>query len=881
MGERVTAPAATSKHRPWESAQAKSYSGQGVVGSPTSLAEIFDTAFSSTVDHPPNGTDYRTGEMEFEPLFAESDADDVDVVSLEQFPRTPAERAVGEPLYAQYRRRPDACYRRGAWPPPPSHPEPVAAPYYRLFHSEDTHPYADTRMDCDAGLAIGGSDPYDAVRRKRVLREADRATTTKLKAKKGDHMRLGGSGEGSSGGASCSFHRPGSGASTGPSPVGERASGGRQHLPSACYPPAGARKKIVPPAPPLPAEKRRFQLFTAADDVVSDLDVVNQGHGAKLLGVKLEHQQEEDPVPPPQPSALNSNSFPGPSGMQAQSIEDGPSAPDLQLDWLSSSSDSDDTDDDSGIEVVSVKYKQSAQRDPVAVVDLTQESDEEMFPVGSSGRSARPSCAASSAPVMVTDSPVSPTHNSSTGQYVPCSTPPPRVAPPPLIRLRLPSCRYQCGGTETAEVPPMPNNAHHCSGLYGSCMHPHGRSVPWGQGPSGPATHSYPPAAHNYCLDPSLRLSPFQYGQPSQLHGSGGFPYFPSLPPPAPAHTRIYPLHERLWHSQQRMQEIQRRRLDAHSMHLQGRPRENLFLDVYQQQQQPQQQPPQPPPQNHHTQRMPSQQGHHSYGLHHHHHHHHHHPHHYHHHQPPLPTPQQPTVYSRPEVVPTPGPSAMIPPPGPPMVPPPLQAPDVDLLTAGGVVPPPGSIVPDIQTEIVVQSSPPSMTMESSHQHVHHHLYHYHPPGRMHHLHISIAPTMAAGSPRPQELVFPPVLPPELMPFPFLARHMTARLEDYMRVVEQRRLAQMNRGASQDTIERYTFPHKYKQVKRSTDDTEDNTEKCTICLSEFEDDEDVRRLPCMHLFHIECVDQWLATNKRCPICRVDIETHLNKDLPST
>jgi hypothetical protein len=44
-------------------------------------------------------------------------------------------------------------------------------------------------------------------------------------------------------------------------------------------------------------------------------------------------------------------------------------------------------------------------------------------------------------------------------------------------------------------------------------------------------------------------------------------------------------------------------------------------------------------------------------------------------------------------------------------VPPPLQAPDVDLLTAGGVVPPPGSMVPDIQTEIVVQSSPPGMTM--------------------------------------------------------------------------------------------------------------------------------------------------------------------------
>ncbi|KAJ9580960.1 hypothetical protein L9F63_023862, partial [Diploptera punctata] len=45
----------TSKHRPRESDQMKSYSGQGVVGSPTSLAENFDT-----VDPPPpHNTEYR------------------------------------------------------------------------------------------------------------------------------------------------------------------------------------------------------------------------------------------------------------------------------------------------------------------------------------------------------------------------------------------------------------------------------------------------------------------------------------------------------------------------------------------------------------------------------------------------------------------------------------------------------------------------------------------------------------------------------------------------------------------------------------------------------------------------------------------------------
>ncbi|XP_075747877.1 E3 ubiquitin-protein ligase ARK2C-like [Rhipicephalus microplus] len=64
------------------------------------------------------------------------------------------------------------------------------------------------------------------------------------------------------------------------------------------------------------------------------------------------------------------------------------------------------------------------------------------------------------------------------------------------------------------------------------------------------------------------------------------------------------------------------------------------------------------------------------------------------------------------------------------------------------------------------------------------------------------------------------------------------------------------------------------QIPRSGGDSEDNVEKCTICLSELEDNEEVRRLPCMHLFHIVCVDQWLTTNKRCPICRVDIEEHL-------
>ncbi|XP_030213629.1 E3 ubiquitin-protein ligase RNF165 isoform X3 [Gadus morhua] len=116
------------------------------------------------------------------------------------------------------------------------------------------------------------------------------------------------------------------------------------------------------------------------------------------------------------------------------------------------------------------------------------------------------------------------------------------------------------------------------------------------------------------------------------------------------------------------------------------------------------------------------------------------------------------------------------------------------------------------------------------------------------------------------------------------SRHASAVRESYEELLQlEDRLGSVNRGAVQTTIERFTFPHKYKKripqdLKMCLEDEElDTDEKCTICLSMLEDAEDVRRLPCMHLFHQGCVDQWLATSRKCPICRVDIETQLSAD----
>lgn len=47
-------------------------------------------------------------------------------------------------------------------------------------------------------------------------------------------------------------------------------------------------------------------------------------------------------------------------------------------------------------------------------------------------------------------------------------------------------------------------------------------------------------------------------------------------------------------------------------------------------------------------------------------------------------------------------------------------------------------------------------------------------------------------------------------------------------------------------------------------------DKCAICLGEYEEGEEVKTLPCFHIFHSECVDRWLKVNKICPFCKQSI-----------
>ncbi|XP_050218258.1 RING-H2 finger protein ATL52-like [Mercurialis annua] len=50
-------------------------------------------------------------------------------------------------------------------------------------------------------------------------------------------------------------------------------------------------------------------------------------------------------------------------------------------------------------------------------------------------------------------------------------------------------------------------------------------------------------------------------------------------------------------------------------------------------------------------------------------------------------------------------------------------------------------------------------------------------------------------------------------------------------------------------------------------------DECAVCLSAFEDGEEVKKLPgCNHLFHAVCIDMWLFSHSDCPLCRARVNS---------
>ncbi|XP_062078971.1 E3 ubiquitin-protein ligase At4g11680 [Humulus lupulus] len=91
-------------------------------------------------------------------------------------------------------------------------------------------------------------------------------------------------------------------------------------------------------------------------------------------------------------------------------------------------------------------------------------------------------------------------------------------------------------------------------------------------------------------------------------------------------------------------------------------------------------------------------------------------------------------------------------------------------------------------------------------------------------------------------------------------------------------MGSIDKGASEDQISQ--LPNwKYKAVDNKSDNTNnssnsdsiDEDPECCICLAKYKDKEEVRQLPCSHMFHLNCVDQWLKIISCCPLCKQELQ----------
>ncbi|KAJ0405550.1 hypothetical protein P43SY_009599 [Pythium insidiosum] len=90
------------------------------------------------------------------------------------------------------------------------------------------------------------------------------------------------------------------------------------------------------------------------------------------------------------------------------------------------------------------------------------------------------------------------------------------------------------------------------------------------------------------------------------------------------------------------------------------------------------------------------------------------------------------------------------------------------------------------------------------------------------------------------------------------------------------------RGITRERLEQLEITKYKKPVRAVQTDAEEKPDEtrhetsasedvCPICLVEFEEDEDVRNLPCKHLFHVACIDEWLGRNTTCPMCKNNLD----------
>ena len=76
-----------------------------------------------------------------------------------------------------------------------------------------------------------------------------------------------------------------------------------------------------------------------------------------------------------------------------------------------------------------------------------------------------------------------------------------------------------------------------------------------------------------------------------------------------------------------------------------------------------------------------------------------------------------------------------------------------------------------------------------------------------------------------------------------------------------------------EMVHQYSFRRVGSKAKK---DDKYHTMECSICMEKFLEGDQIRELPgCGHIFHAECVTEWLKLQPSCPVCRRNVAETLD------
>lgn len=82
-------------------------------------------------------------------------------------------------------------------------------------------------------------------------------------------------------------------------------------------------------------------------------------------------------------------------------------------------------------------------------------------------------------------------------------------------------------------------------------------------------------------------------------------------------------------------------------------------------------------------------------------------------------------------------------------------------------------------------------------------------------------------------------------------------------IIDVRGIIDLRSFPKHSCIDQFIIKQKFKEIK-----SDEKNECCSICLVEYEQEDNIAKLNCLHYYHYECILPWLRDYKKtCPYCK--------------